>query len=73
MRRYLLVALIIGAVSALTTLMLYQFGLFDAAGRRLSTFYANHGLLARAMTPNHTTHYLIVTILAFAVSWCVID
>ena len=73
MRRYLVVALIIGAASALATLLLYQFGLFDVAGRRLSTFYANHGLMARSMTPNHYAHYPIILVLAFAVAWCVID
>lgn len=73
MRRYLLVALFIGAVSALTTLLLYQFGVFDAAGRRLSIFYANHGLMDGPKTPRAMGHYPVVILLAFAMSWCVID
>lgn len=73
MRRYLVVALIIGALSALTTLMLYQFGVFDAAGRRLSIFYANHGLMAGPQSPSHLLHYPVIFVLAFAASWCAID
>lgn len=73
MRRLLVVALIIGAVSALVTVLLFQFGLFDGPAKRLATFYTNHGFLTHPQEPGAPLHYTVVVILAFLVSWCCID
>ncbi|MFT5469900.1 MAG: class 3 adenylate cyclase [Verrucomicrobiales bacterium] len=73
MRRLLVVALIIGAVSALATLLLHQFGLFEGPARRLATFYTNHGFLSHPKEAGKILHFTVVVILAFITSWCAID
>ena len=73
MRRYLLIASIIGAIAVFVTVLAYEFGLLTAAANKLATFYANAGMIEHGRQPGRILHYVTFVLLAFAVSWAVID
>ncbi|MEM1294765.1 MAG: hypothetical protein AAGH89_05325 [Verrucomicrobiota bacterium] len=73
MRRYFLISAIIGAIAVFVTILAYEFGLLTAAANKLATFYANAGLISHGEQPARGLHYVTFIVLAFAVSWAVID
>jgi len=73
MRRYFFIALIIGAIGALTTSLLFEFGVLGRFADKLSVYYANAGLLAEGTRPHRVLHALAFTLTAFATAWAVLD
>jgi len=79
MRRYLLTALLIGALVAAAVLALYFGGVFANLGRALGQLYASIGFFPvgdGGMVSEVRWHWLeatLVVLAAFAASWCVID
>jgi len=58
MRRYLFIALVIGAIGASTTLLLFEFGVLNRFAEKLSTYYANAGFIRQGQRPDRIFHAL---------------
>ena len=73
MRRYLFIALVIGAIGALTTSLLFEFGILGGFAEKLSTYYANASFIAPGRRPDRLFHALAYVLSSFAASWIMID
>jgi class 3 adenylate cyclase len=73
MRRYLFIALVIGAIGALTTALLFEFGLLGRFADKLAVYYANAGLLEEGARPHRVLHALAFTVTSFVTAWAVLD
>lgn len=79
MRRYLLTALLIGALVAAAVLALYYAGVFATLSQSLGQLYASIGFFpvgetgADAELRWHWLEVALIVTAAFAASWCVID
>ena len=73
MRRYLFIALVIGAIGALTTSLLFEFGVLNRFAEKLSTYYANAGFLRPGQRPDRVLHGLAFVLSSFAAAWVAID
>ncbi len=73
MRRYFLLALIIGALSACVTYLLYEFGIVGRAATKLAVLYTNMGLLESTTQPVRMIHVGVFSLLAVCAAWAVID
>lgn len=73
MRRYLIAASVIAAISILASFLLYESGLLSRCAAKLATYYANLGLLGRETAPHRAAHLLASTFLGFATAWAALD
>jgi class 3 adenylate cyclase len=73
MRRYLFIALVIGAFGALTTSLLFEFGVLSGFTEKLSIFYANAGFIPQGTRPDRILHAVAYVLSSFAGAWAVID
>lgn len=73
MRRYLFIALVIGAIGALTTSLLFEIGVLSRFAEKLSTYYSNADFFPAGKRPDRIVHALAFVISSFAAAWAVID
>lgn len=73
MRRYLFTALVIGAIGALTTVLLFEFGVLSRFAEKLSAYYANAGFIPAGRRPDRVLHAIAYVMSSFAAAWVMID
>jgi hypothetical protein len=72
MRRYVFIALVIGAIGVLTTSLLFEFGVLDRFAEKLATYCANAGLIAQGERADRVLHTLAFVFSSFATEWMVV-
>lgn len=74
MRRYLFVALMIGAVAVLTVAMLHQFDLMRGPISQLASFYRRHGFTRmEAGGVSGTMSWVTFILAGFGIAWVMVD
>lgn len=73
MRRYLLAALAIAAISIVATSLLYEMGALSRCADKLADFYAQLGFLPPGTVPHRGAHYVAFSLLGLATSWAALD
>jgi class 3 adenylate cyclase len=73
MRRYLFIALVIGAIGVLTTSLLFEFGVLSRFADKLATYYANAGWISQGQRVDRVLHTGVFVLSSFAMAWAVVD
>lgn len=73
MRRYLFIALVIGAIGVLTTSLLFEFGVLHHFARKLATCYANAGWIGGIGPDPRGLPGFAFIFVALANAWAVVD
>ncbi len=73
MRRYLFIALVIGAIGVLTTSLLFEFGVLSRFAGKLSTYYANAGWISPGQRVDRVWHTIAFVLCSFGTAWVVVD
>lgn len=73
MRRYAIIALVLGSAVTVVVLSLYLLGVFDTMVARLGNFYGASGIASGELEPIRWPTIPLIGIAAVGMAWCVID